>query len=354
VSTFAVRVERIGRVWKHENADLLEMASLEGKEYDFVVGKGDFKPGDIVIYFPVDSVLPEWISSALNLTGKLAGKDRNRVKTVRLRGNISQGVVCAREKLAPTLPPDLPLQVGDDLTELLGVTKFDPPLVPSRWGNLAPLPPFVTAYDIESAQNFVEIADQLMEEPCFITEKLEGSHWSATLYADGELIASQRNFRIIPVEGGEHDWYKVLRTQNLRKKIEAMWAYLAPDHRLQALTLRGEMLGPGVQGNLYNLKDHAVRIFEIEFNQTPVEAARFLELSERFGLPIVPVLAVGVTLREWLQGCTLKDASNGKSQLADVLREGIVVKPMTESRDARIGRVFIKQRSPEYLAKTEW
>src|SRR5215470_1276464 len=99
MSTFAVTVERIGRIWKHDNADLLEMASLEGKAYDFVVGKGDFQSGDTVIYFPVDSLLPDWICSRLNLTGKLAGRDKNRVKTVRLRGNISQGVVCNPRQL---------------------------------------------------------------------------------------------------------------------------------------------------------------------------------------------------------------------------------------------------------------
>src|SRR5689334_19763268 len=123
VSTFAVTVEQIGRVWKHENADLLEMASLIGKEYDFVVGKGQFTPGDTVVYFPVDSVLPEAICTALNLTGKLAGKDKNRVKTVRLRGNISQGVVCSPDQLGDMIPSDTAFAPGADLTALLGVTK---------------------------------------------------------------------------------------------------------------------------------------------------------------------------------------------------------------------------------------
>jgi uncharacterized protein len=101
MSTFAVTVERIGRVWKHENADLLEMASLEGKAYDFVVGKGDFKAGDVVVYFPVDNLLADWICTSLNLTGKLAGRDKNRVKTVRLRWSAKIAAARSRKTSRP-------------------------------------------------------------------------------------------------------------------------------------------------------------------------------------------------------------------------------------------------------------
>lgn len=354
MSTFAVTVEQIGRVWKHENADLLEMASLVGKEYDFVVGKGQFTAGDTVVYFPVDSVLPETICSMLNLTGKLAGRDKNRVKTVRLRGNISQGVVCSPDQLVGMIPADTALTPGADLTTTLGVTKYDPPPIPSNWGDLKPLPRLVTAYDIESAQNFADLADALMDVPCYITEKLEGSHWSATLYADSELAVCQRNFRIIPVDGGEHDWHKALRTQGLDETLRRMLADLSQTMPVEALTLRGEMLGPGIQSNIYNLKQQMVRIFEIELNQQPVDAARFLEWIETYGIDSVPVLGVNVTLRHWLNGRTLKEASNGQSLLADRLREGVVIKPMTEGRNEHIGRVFLKQRSPEYLAKSEY
>jgi RNA ligase (TIGR02306 family) len=307
----------------------------------------------MVIYFPVDSLLPEWICNALSLAGKLAGRDKNRVKTVRLRGNISQGVVCSPEQLVPAISVENGLIPGADVTELLGVTKYDPPPIPSQWGDLKPLPAFVSGYDIESAQNFTHIVDLLMDVPCYITEKLEGSHWSATLYADGELAVCQRNFRIIPVEGGEHDWHKALRMQGLDETLRRMLDDLKTEKPIQAITLRGEMIGVGIQGNYYNLKNQAVRVFDIEINQQTVEAARFLELTAAYGIEIVPVLATNVTLREWLNGQTLKAASNGKSAVADRMREGVVIKPMHEQRNEQIGRVFLKQRSPEYLAKSE-
>ena len=130
MSTFAVTVERIGRVWAHDNADRLEMASLEGKDYYFIIGKGEFQAGDVVIYFPIDSVLPQWICEALGLGGKLAGSEQNRVKTVRLRGNLSQGVVASPQVFASVLDA-AGLQVGADVTEPLGVTKYEPPVIPS-------------------------------------------------------------------------------------------------------------------------------------------------------------------------------------------------------------------------------
>ena len=66
----------------------------------------------------------------------------------------------------------------------------------------------------------------------------------------------------------------------------------------------------------------------------------------------VPVLHVG-TLREWLDGKTIKEASNGESELHPVLREGVVIRPLEEQRDDKFGRIIIKQRSPEYLAKSK-
>ena len=124
--------------------------------------------------------------------------------------------------------------------------------------------------------------------------------------------------------------------------------------KAKAVTIRGEMLGSGVHDNYYKLKDHVVYIFEVEVDGKPLDAVDFLAIAERYALPTVPVLAQNITLRDWLREKTLKQASDGQSALADTLREGIVVKPMTERHHETIGRVFIKQRSPEYLSKSDY
>src|SRR5688572_20999608 len=116
------------------------MARLSGKDYEFVVGKGDFTAGDSVVYFPVDSLLPQWITDTLGLTGKLTGAEKNRVKTIRLRGNISQGVVALPSTLAEHCPDILKAELGADITALLGVEKYEPPAISSQYGDLHPLP----------------------------------------------------------------------------------------------------------------------------------------------------------------------------------------------------------------------
>jgi hypothetical protein len=68
---------------------------------------------------------------------------------------------------------------------------------------------------------------------------------------------------------------------------------------------------------------------------------------------LVPTLTYDMTLREWLGGKTVQQASNGRAAMVDRLREGIVIKPLVEEQIHRFGRLFIKQRSPEYLSKTE-
>lgn len=190
-----------------------------------------------------------------------------------------------------------------------------------------------------------------MDQPVYITEKLEGSHWSVTWLAEGDqMIVSQRNHAIRPKGDGEHTWHKVARRENYADKLRQIGA----ERQAKAVTVRGELLGPGIQSNYYKLPDHCVYIFEIEINGTPLPAADFLQLASTYELPVAPVLGVDVLLREWLGEKTLKQASDGNSTLAALPREGIVIKPMVESQDMRLGRLMLKQRSPEYLAKSEY
>lgn len=357
MSTFAVTIERIGDIREHTNADRLEMATLAGKDYDFVVQKGQFQPGDVVVYFPIDSELPEWVSDILGLTGKLAGSEHNRVKTMKLRGNISQGVVAAPDAFAERLPTIVDAPPGTDITDLLGVTKYEPPPIMSDSGTLRPLPAFVWKYDIESAQNHTTIVDVLLDAPVCVTEKLEGSHWSVTWSAEDDAITvSQRNYRIEPNGKGVHTWHKVAERDSYADKLRAIasaWGN-STGTSPKAVTIRGEIVGPGVQGNYYKLPDHQVYVFDIEIDGTAVDCADFFALTAAHDIPTVPVLARDIPLRVWLNGQTLKSASNGRSQIADKAREGIVITPMHEGRDDALGRIILKQRSPEYLAKSDY
>lgn len=356
MSTFAVRISEIGEIYPHPNADRLALARLTTSAYQFVIGKDMYQVGDLVVYFPLDSVLPASIIEGLGLTGKLAGSERNRVKTVRLRSEISQGLVASIEDVLPDANGHH-WHVGDDVTEQLGVTKYDPPPVMQMDANLVGLPASVGVYDLENAENFVAQVDRLLDIPVVVTEKLEGSHFGITLQSGtDEVTVLQRRYAIAPIEGVEHSWHRAARLSGLLDKMRPIRDFLVDklNQPIEVLTLRGELIGPGVQSNIYKLKDHRVYLFEIEANGLPIDAVLFLETARFFDLPIVPVLSMaGQTLRAWLNGKSLREASDGHTVLdsPEVWREGVVIKPETELHDPELGRLVIKQRSPEYLAR---
>lgn len=345
MSTFAVTIEQIDHVWAHPNADRLELARLRGMTYQFCVMKGAYKVGDQVVYFPIDSLLPADLIEKLGLTGKLHGKDKNRISTVKLRGEISQGVVARPDEI---LPADLN---GHDLTMLLGVTKYEPPEESIKEGRLVRLPELVGVYDIEGADRYAAIAEMLMDVPVSITEKLEGSHFSASLFENGDYAINQRRYRILVDESKTHDWHTAAAKANVRPALDALWQRLKPQH---VVTVRGEVVGSSVQGNLYGLKTRKLYFFEVEIDGKPVPAAEALDVLREAGLETVPVLAHGVRLREFLSGRSITEASTGDSLVEgigrQILREGIVIRPLTEMTDPTFGRVILKQRSPEYLA----
>lgn len=353
MSLFAVTVEVIEKVWNHPNADRLDLAKVVGMDFQAVVGRGQFKAGDLCVYIPVDSLLPEDLIERLHLQGKLAGSTQNRVKTVCLRGQISQGLVVP---LNVALPPGRPRPqssveldlVGKDLTTYVGVVKYEPPPVPCHAGNLLPLPDGVGVYDIEGSDRFQDVLEVLMDQKVWITEKVEGQNWSLLLNGE-ELWVSQRNYTIQQIPGKDHDFWKWALVQKLDMKA----MNLLRKNEAKRVLLRGEYCGPGSQGNIYGMKENQILLFDISVDGVYMGPQEFFETCHGLAMPTVPPIAENVILREWLGGKTVKGASNGKSLLFNGLREGIVIRPAVEARHEKIGRLILKQRSPDYLAGTD-
>jgi RNA ligase (TIGR02306 family) len=188
-----------------------------------------------------------------------------------------------------------------------------------------------------------------------VTEKLEGSHWFVTRVRGEALGVGQRNYLIEPVEGVEHTWHRAAREGGYEAITESL---LAQFPRVNRVTIRGEIVGPEIANNYYNLSALNVYVFEIEFDGEPISALFFKTLATAMKLLLVPILAFDVPLSEVLEQSghiTVKALSNGFSDIAPKrLREGIVIRPMEEAHSADLGgRLILKQRSPDYLAKTE-
>jgi len=361
VSTFKVTVEKLSKVYIHPNAEKLELAQVEGMSFQFCVRKDEYKANDLVVYCPVDSLLPQTLIEFLGIGNMLSGKDKNRVKTIKLRGSISQGFVVKITTIAEYLnkmmivAPEGVSIVGTDLTTVLGVTKYEPPEVPCHAGRLVPLPAGISHYDIEGCQRYPAVVEELMNQSVCISEKVEGSNfWAsllpASLLPDDTFIVGQRNFEIKPIDGHTHSFWKVAEELCLHEKL----IKIKEQRRdYKHITLRGEAIGSGLNGNLYKLNKVTFLAFDLLVDGRYVAPMDFLDICGDHKIETVPQLASGWILKEWLEGKTIIEASHGKSALADTLREGIVVKPETEQYSEILGgRLFLKQRDPIYLDKT--
>ena len=303
----------------------------------------------------MDSILPAKIIEELNLVNLLAGSNKNRVKTVRLRGEISQGLVARPERL---LSADQQALTPDEMTAFLGVEKYEPSPIIIQAGTLLPLPSGVSLYDIEGADRFVDAVALLSELPVHISEKIEGMNFSITLSPDDVTFVSMRNNTIIPEEGSEHFFWKNARESGLLEKIRHIRNKIQESPALaafqnQSVTLYGELFGAAVQGNIYQMKRQKVAAFDIRTDIGFLSASDFMRIASELEIETTPVLAHSIRLSDWLDGRTIAAASGGPSTLnPNARREGIVIKPMVERRWAR-GRLIIKQHCPLYLAKSK-
>jgi RNA ligase (TIGR02306 family) len=359
MATFKVEVVLIDRVSPHPNADRLELISIAGMDFTAVSGKGYIEEGKLACYFPIDSLLPDPLIEYIDMVGKLAGAKKNRVKTVTLRGSISQGLVISLQEIASYLyeigiiEADYQFTKGDDLSGLLGVIKHDPEPTMSGDAILYPLPDHIPYYDIEGADRYTTVGQYLIDNriKVRIAEKVEGSNNPIEI-TDGVLtgVCSHGKW-IVEKPDKEHFMWRIAR-QYFDSHLKKLYEDLVAGRMLfpGPVVFYGEIYGPNIQKNVYKLQRLAYALFDIRTN------GRFL--SHRLIDPLlspecsVPVIAEDVYLDEWLDGKTIKEASNGPSLINNApYREGIVITPMEEMRHEEIGRLIIKQRSPIYLNK---
>lgn len=360
MSTFKVTVERVKEVQNHPNADSLDICKVEGLAYSFVTGRDEVSVGDLVVYFPIESQLPEAVKAVFPeaITKKLHGKNRDRVKTATLRGVISQGLQVAVDKFPmDRFSVDLALNEswktpGYDLTTVLGVTKFEPPEEFSRKGVFVKtLPVESPFYDIESCDRHLGIVRILSSLPVLVTEKLEGTNFSLVSHTTGEIQVCQRSFSLVPEDMNNINdtYWKAAIAQGLIETAKVM-----SHDRSACITLRGELLGPGIQKNIYGLSKHEIRIFDIMEDGQYIDAETFLFLIKNYELKSVPILESGNTsFVEYINGRDIGEVADGESLLRPgILREGLVFRPMHEQAIFGFGRLILKQHSRKYLAKS--
>lgn len=314
-------------VFPHPNADSLELGKVG--EYQVVVPKGKFKTGDDVVFVPKRSLL----SGALKKEFEqyLLGPENNRVGQVRLRGELSEGIIVPPHLLGPALGA---VETGVDLSSVLGIEQYVPPVPASFGGTLKPYP-----YGLLIANHRVnqfgthgsKISD---DDDVIITEKLHGSHIVVTVY-DGVVYISSKGLHAkmlhILEESEFNIYWQAYHNSGLSNII-------TPPDNYDVLQLFGEVV-PAQGGNwTYGFKKPTIRLFDVKINNTSVEAPE--EIKHLW----VPTLYTGKK-----SGADFDTLRKGKEQVSGEelhIREGVVMRPKNLKNS-----LFVKIINPKYAKK---
>jgi len=343
-----------------DGADAIEVSRIRG--WDVVVKKGEFNVGDLCIYCEIDSVLP-----ALEPFEFLRNK-QFRIKTIKLRGQVSQGIAFPLSVLEQTTNGKLlstegttniyleitqkhksnmiPLTEGFNLTSIMGIVKWEPNIPANLAGKMkGNYPSHSIKTDEERIENLTKNYDKLKSHKYYETEKLDGS--SETIYLKDDIFGvTSRNIDLL--ETADNSFWKVARELKIEEKMRAY----AEKYNLKNFNIQGELIGEGIQGNKYKLKGQTIRLFR-SFNIDKYEFFDynvFIQMASEMNLETVPVLGI-IELPETID--ELKLHVQGKSILnSKTEREGSVFISV-DFDEKRQGRLSFKVISSKFLLKND-
>lgn len=319
-------IRTISEIRPIEGADAIECAVVDG--WTVVVKKGEFEQGDSAIYCEIDSWIPTELAPFLSKgtePREYNGVKGERLKTIRLRGQLSQGLLLpthvAEWKVSPG--ESFIFEENSDVTDLLGIQKWEAPIAACISG-LAKgnFPTAVPKTDQERIQNlkkkFNEWRDR--DEVWEVTEKLDGSSCTMYLPLEGDFEVCSRNLSLKKDEN--NSFWKVAIELDIEQKMR--------DFGFQGLAIQGELIGEGIQGNPYNLKGHRFFVFDIYDTQsgTYCGSEHRQNIAWMLNLDHCPVIHEELLLENLcstIEG--VLEAAEGKSVLnTKTEREGLVFK----------------------------
>lgn len=316
-------------------ADAIECAVIGG--WTVVIKRGEFAAGDLAVYCEIDAWIPTHLAPFLSKgqePREFDGVKGERLRTIRLRGQLSQGLLLPVSCLTNY---GADLWEGADVSDALGIVKYEAPIPAQLAGEVKGMfPGWIQKTDQERIQNLKDELEYWIREHHVweVTEKLDGS--SMTVYLrDGEFGVCSRNLELKPSEA--NSLWKVAVRNNLESILR---------HVNRNLALQGELIGEGIQSNRYKIKGQEFFLFDIydiDANKyfTPIERKSFIDEHNIKHVPILGMLAMDevVTIEYLLK------AAEGKSVLeATTEREGLVFKSKKQ-------QVSFKSISNKFLMK---
>jgi len=337
-------IRKIDALRPIEGADTIECAIVGG--WTVVAKKGKYTAGDLAVYCEIDSFIPTAIAPFLTKAGQypktFEGVEGERLRTMKLRGQLSQGLLLPLSVLTMV---DSLLFEGLDVSIPLGIIKYEAPVPAQLAGEVRGMfPSFMPKTDQERIQNLsAEFAQwQTNKLTWEVTEKLDGSSMTVYVNGDDHGVCS-RNLNLKDTEGNSL-WKVAHRDQIISAIFESG----------RNLAVQGEIVGEGIQGNAYKIKGQSFYVFDIY----DIDAGRYLNPVERkefcdlYGIMHVPVLAYKAELYDTLGIATIEQVlkfAEAKSVMGDITgpeREGLVFK--CHERE-----VSFKAISNKFLLKTK-
>jgi RNA ligase (TIGR02306 family) len=310
-------------------ADAIECAVVGG--WTVVVKKGEFTAGDAAVYCEIDSWIPTALAPFLSKGSEprvFDGIPGERLRTVKLRGQLSQGLLLNYWDFPDVVTAFHKTRLADgglvDVTELLGIVKYEAPVPAQLAGEVKGMfPGWIQKTDQERVQNLKQELEHWKAEQHLweITEKLDGS--SMTVYfRDGEFGVCSRNLELKP--NPDNSLWKVALRNDLEGKLRALGRNVA---------LQGELIGEGIQGNPYKIRGQEFYLFDVY----DIDRSCYFTPDQRKSLALehninhVPVFGIYET-NESTTIDSLLQYAEGNSVMGDIVgptREGLVFKSQT-------------------------
>lgn len=321
MSSLIIQRAKVSQVQKHPNADALEIVIVNG--WQLVSGIGNWHEGDEAIYVPPDSVLPLELSDKLEVTKYLSN---GRIRVAKLRGEPSYGLLIPITDNLKSIP-------DDQLASVLGITKYEPPVKFTAADAVESPVWFHKMTDIENMRHFPEL---FSGHDVLITEKIDGTAFRVG-YFGGEFYAGSKNYA--RAKGGTY--WSPLEDENFARLLTEMSDW----YEGARIMVFGEIYGKGIQKLQYGAKGHNYAIYDISINGKFIAPHALEYWTTEQKVPAVPPLYVGrFDLR------MVKELSKGETTIGgNHIKEGVVVRTLTEMEFPQIGRGILKYVSDDYL-----
>ena len=338
---FEVKLRKIDRVYNHPNADRLDIAMIGG--YEVVVGRDQHVAGEKILYIPEAAILPDWIIAKLGLEGRLAGRHKNRVKAIRLRNVLSQGLLMSiveehDEWIVNELDETrLKADFQTNYADFLGIQKYEPPIPIEMSGQVMNAPFNLPSYDVENWKKDPEVI--ATGDDVLGTEKLHGTLTCVAWNKDDPenyYVASKglahRNQCFVTGDEGKTILYR--RTVDpIAERLQEQGFKICP--QAQYISWIGETIGKRIQDLNYGQQSVLFVPFELAYKEDDKQEWKYVDdavmRAAATAANVRPVPIVGTiridppVTRELVQ--KVQDFSKGPTLFGgNHMREGVVLR----------------------------